>query len=109
MFDPLADLNTFFDPEEWACEVVLWPGQPEERSIYGIFDQPSELAEVGGEVGHIALSPTLRARSSDVEGIRQGDPLRVMPCPRLGIVGGDYRVKKHLPDGHGVSLLELMQ
>lgn len=108
MFAPLDDLDIMINPDEWACEALLWPGGAEERTIHAIWSQPTELVDVGGgEVGRIALAPALLAKSSDVEGARQGDAVRVMPCPRLGLTGGDYRIKKQIHDGRGLSTLEL--
>lgn len=103
--DLTGDMDIFFD--DFAGPVLLWPGTAQERAIKGIYDGPFQLVSQGQQVGVMSLSPTLTCKTADLEGLHQGDPLRVLPAPALGVAGGDYKMISQQPDGTGVSTLEL--
>jgi hypothetical protein len=44
--DIRRDLASIFSGE-FGAEALLWPGQDKERPVYGHFNQPAHLAELG--------------------------------------------------------------
>lgn len=92
--DLTADLDKFFDPEEFAVKAV-WKGSTE---VNVIFDDPYlTVGAAGVEVESTA--PVAHVRTADVPGIKHGDALKIGETT--------YKIRGVRPDGTGVTLLTL--
>lgn len=105
-FEPLADLELIFNPEEFATPAILWPGEDRQRPIAGIFSETPQEGRLS-EARVAGSRLVLVCRADQVADAGQGTPLRLEPNPRLGIVGGDFRVAETQPAGPGKRLLVL--
>ena len=100
----------FFNPDELATAVILWPGTAQERTINAIWGEAAFTASLG-QAQVDAGKPRLLCHPSDLEGVTAGPgggtPLTIAANPRLMVPGGSYTVARNLPDGSGFRLLML--
>ena len=106
--NPAADLQRIL-AGPLAVGATLWPGLPQALAVRGIYDAPTELADVGGEVKHVTYAPSFHLGTQEAAGLKRGDQVEIEPRPALGVPGGTYEIKNALPDGTGVTILELME
>ena len=85
-FDPAADMNTFFAADEFG-EAVTFNGV---GGIVGIWDRPTELAELGSgsvvidtNVMHLPVALVPDPAGGIIEIVRTGETFRVVGEPRL--------------------------
>ncbi|MBI5523364.1 MAG: hypothetical protein HY910_12105 [Desulfarculus sp.] len=108
-FDLTETKSIFFNPDELATAVVLWPGTPQERTINAIWREAAHTASLG-QAQVDAGKPAILCHPSDLEGVKAGQgstPLTIPANPRLLVPGGNYTVARNQPDGSGFRLLYL--
>lgn len=109
---PGDDLKSiFFNPEELATAVVLWPSTAQERTINAIWREAAHTASLG-QAQVDAGKPSILCHPADLEGVQAGQagtPLLIPANPRLLVPGGSYTVARNLPNGDGLRLLPLRE
>ena len=105
--DFISDLDVFF--QEFAVDITPRPGTEGAAKIEKglIFDKPSYEAEAGGKVTVVGANPRGRARTAHVADLAQDEEILVHASEELGVEQATYKVSANLPDGTGLSLLEL--
>ncbi|MFH1033595.1 MAG: hypothetical protein V1806_03735 [Pseudomonadota bacterium] len=99
----------FFNPDELATAVILWPGTAQERNINAIWSEAAHGASLG-QAQVDAGKPRLLCHPSDLEGVTSGQggtPLNIPANPSLLVPGGNYTVARNLADASGFRLLLL--
>jgi len=71
--------------------------------FWAVFDRESTLIIDGVE----ARVPVLEARSCDVVDLPKETVLDVSDNPKLGVPGGQFRIKRHEPGGTGWTIVIL--
>jgi len=104
--DLASDIPVFVGGE-FAVDVLLWPDTSQERAIRALYDGPFQGVSQGEQVEVLSFAPSITTAAVDLEGFKQGDVLRVLPAPALGVAGGDFKAVKPQPDGAGLAVVEL--
>ena len=101
--------SIFFNPEELATAVALWPGTAQARTINAIWREAAHTASLG-QAQVDAGKPSILCHPSDLEGVQAGQagtPLTIPANPRLLVPGGNYTVARNQPASGGFRLLFL--
>jgi hypothetical protein len=89
----------FFEVDDFGTTAIYTPDGGESVTIQGIFDNNHEEVDAGGGVPFSIRGPQYHARTADVPQADEGDTLEIG-----GIV---YTVRVVMPDGTGLTMLQL--
>lgn len=94
-----ADRAIFLDADIFGEEILYMPIGKGEYRIQGIFDNETQLEDLGGEVEFVVGRPRIMVRELDVPNARAGDAVEIK--------GALYEVTYVLGDGQGMRQLFL--
>lgn len=89
----------FINADDFALTATYTPVGGEGVSISGIFDDGHEEVDAGGGVPFSVTAPQFHTRTADVSGAAEGDT--------LAIDGVTYTIRVVMPDGTGMTMLQL--
>lgn len=93
------DLAIFLDPDVFGVEILYIPTDRGAYTISGIFDNETQLEDLGGEVEFVVGRPRIMVREIDTPNAKSGDSVEIH-----GVL---YNVTHVLGDGLGMRQLFL--
>ena len=94
-----ADRAIFLDADIFGEEMIYMPQGRGESTIQGIFDNETQLEDLGGEVEFVVGRPRVMVRDIDTPNAKAGDAVEIK-----GVL---YEVTHVLGDGLGMRQLFL--
>ena len=88
------DLGQMYNTDEFGVSAVYYPKVGESYPIDGIFDEPTQAAELG--VGVVTTAPTFNVMETALKTIPSNQD-------EIQIDGKRYRVRDYEPDGVGTA------
>lgn len=89
----------FILADDFGITATYTPSGGSSSQISGIFDDGHEEVDAGGGVPFSVTAPQFHTKTSDVSGAAEGDT--------LAIDGVVYTIRVVMPDGTGMTMLQL--
>jgi hypothetical protein len=94
-----ADLDAFFDLDEFAFDATILLQSGSNRRVKGIFENPIASRSITQNVDVTTPNATFVCKTEDVDEVDEGDKLR--------IDGRNYTIRAAMTDGAGVTTFAL--
>lgn len=99
--ETLADRRVMI--RDFGIDVSYVPLSGGRATFKGIFDNEHSLEDIGGSVAFSVLQPRLTCVTADVKNVVEGDTITFS----VDNVDTDYVVRVAMPDGTGITELQL--
>ena len=91
--------SIFFGADDFGTAAVYTPTGGSAVTVTGIFDNAHEEVDAGGGVPFSVRTPRFHTRTADVADAEEGDTLEID-----GVI---YTIRVVMPDGTGLTMLQL--